>query len=310
MAVTLLEAANLTQETLHIGLIEELIKNSPLIKRLPFVTAVGSATKIVREDEDNPPGIQFVAPGEEITESTGKTDTQTFNLTILIGDADVPTFIEQTQSNKMGQMKTQVKMKLKQVAHKFEETFVYGDEDNDNEFDGLQNSAMCVSGQRLCLGSSGTGATLTLYALHHLVDTVRGGPPDMLMLNRAIMRRLTVKLAGVGSYQTQRDEYGDLWAYWRGIPLIPSDWITQTEAVSATVYSAKTGGVTSSIIALRFGEGDGVCGLQNATITTEKFEKLESKDAKRTRIKWYVGSIIYSTKSLAILSGITDAAMA
>lgn len=310
MAVTLLEAANLTQDTLHIGLIEELIKTSPLIKRLPFVTAVGSAMKIIREDEDNPPGIQFVAPGDAVTESTGKTSPQTFNLTILIGDADVPSFIEQTQSNKMGQMKTQVKMKLKQMAHKFEETFVYGDEDNDNEFDGLQNAAMCTASQRLCLGSGATGATLTLYDLHHLVDTVVGGPPDILLLNKEIMRRVTVKLASVGSYQTQRDEYGDLWAYWRGVPLVVTDWITQTEAVSGTAYSAKTGGVTSSILAIRFGEGDGVCGLQNGTITTEKFDKLESKDAKRTRLKWYVGSIIYSTKSLAVLSGILDAAMA
>jgi len=309
VAIGLLEAANLTQDTLHIGLIEELIKTSPLIKRLPFVTAVGSAMKIVREDEDNPPGIQFVGPSDEITESTGDTSTQTYNLTILIGDADVSTFIQQTQSNKMDQMKTQVKMKLKQLAHKFEETFIYGDEDIDNQFDGFQNGAMCTATQRLCLGTGATGATLTLYDLHHLVDTVLGEPPDILLLNKEIMRRLTVKLASVGSYQTQRDEYGDLWAYWRGIPLVVTDWLTQTEAILATAYKAKTGGVTSSIIAVRFGEGDGVCGLQNGTITTEKFDKLETKDAKRTRLKWYVGSIIYSTKSLAILSGITDAAM-
>lgn len=310
MAVTLIEAAKLTQDTLHIGIVEELIKTSPLIKRLPFVTAVGSAMKVIREDEDNPPGIQFVAPGDEITESTGKTTPHTFNLTILIGDADVPTFIEQTQSNKMGQMKNQVKMKLKQVAHKYEETFIYGDEDVDNQFDGLQNSAMCASGQRLNMGTGATGAALTLFELHHLVDTVLGNPPDILLLNKEIMRRLTVKLASVGSYTTSRDAYGDLWAYWRGIPLVVTDWLTQTEAIAATVYSAKTGGLTSSIIAVRFGEGDGVCGLQNGRIVTEKFEKLETKDAKRTRIKWYCGSIIYSTKSVAILSGITDAAMA
>ena len=56
----------------------------------------------------------------------------------------------------------------------------------------------------------------------------------------------------------------------------------------------------------RFGEGDGLCGIQNGGTQTEFWERLEEKDAQRTRIKWYCGLALKATKSLAAIRGVTN----
>jgi hypothetical protein len=85
--------------------------------------------------------------------------------------------------------------------------------------------------------------------------------------------------------------------------------MTQTETISGNAYATKAGGACSSIFAVRFGEGDGLIGIENGGIDTEVWEKLEAKDASRTRIKWYVGTALYSPLSIARIDGVTDAAV-
>jgi hypothetical protein len=48
-------------------------------------------------------------------------------------------------------------------------------------------------------------------------------------------------------------------------------------------------------------------GIQNGGIQTQVWDSLETKDASRTRIKWYVGTALFSTKAIARIDGITDA---
>ncbi|HLT19555.1 MAG TPA: phage major capsid protein, partial [Thermomicrobiales bacterium] len=64
-----------------------------------------------------------------------------------------------------------------------------------------------------------------------------------------------------------------------------------------------SGPVCSSIYAARFGR-QGLMGLQNGGIQVERVGELETKDATRTRIKWYCGLALMGTLGLARLSGI------
>jgi hypothetical protein len=308
MALTLTEAQTLSQNKLVKGIVEELIKESPLLARYPFVTLNGNALAINREDVDNMGSVGFHPIGGVWTESSAEFSQVTFALKVLGGDCDVDNLIQASMSNINDQMAAQVKIKTKLMAHEFEDCAIYGDASNSNEFDGLH--ALVASGMQVHAGSSSTGAALTLAKLDELVDMVVGGKPDLLLMNKNIRRRLTAYLRTVGSYTTGRDEFGRTWAMWGDdIPIISTDWITQTETISDGAYSAKTGGNTSSIFAIRFGEGDGLCGIQNGSIQTEYWDKLEQKDASRTRIKWYVGQALYSTTAVARLDGITDEAM-
>lgn len=308
MAITLIESAKLSQNKLKKGVIQEVVKASPILKMLPFETIVGNSLAYNREDPDNPATVQFRPVDGVWTESTAKYTQVTASLKILGGDADVDNFIQQTRSNINNQMANAVKLKSKAMSHAFENECVYGDADVENGFDGLHN--LVSASQSLTMAEDATGAPLSIAKLDELIDLMVNGC-DALIMNKNIRRRLTQYLRPLGSYTTKRDDYGNFWMTWGDdIPIIVSDFITQTELCDANgMFSAKTGGQTSSIFAVKFGEGDGLVGIQNGGIETEVFEKLETKDASRTRLKWYCGIALYSTLSLARLGNITDAAV-
>lgn len=308
MARTLAQAADLTQDMLVKGVIEELIKTEELLRLLPFETVEGSAKAYVREDPTNMGSAGWYNVGDKILESTGDTVPVTAALKILIGDADTDLFIQQTQSNINEQHAVDVRMKAKVMAHEFLDQAVYGDVDLEG-FDGLHEIVNDIgSGQMVHQGTTSTGAALSLANLDKAIDLVTVGKPDAILCNKNIRRRISQYLRTVGSYMTERDEYGNLWEVWQGIPIVASDWITQTETISSSAYSAKTGGATSSIFVVKFGAGDGVVGLENGGIQYEHWDKLETKNAMRTRLKWYCSMALYSTKGIARIDGITDVA--
>ncbi|MDQ9124746.1 phage major capsid protein, partial [Acinetobacter baumannii] len=66
---------------------------------------------------------------------------------------------------------------------------------------------------------------------------------------------------------------------------------------------------TCSIYAIRANEVDGLHGIYGggpAGIVVENIGTVQNKDATRIRLKWYVGLVLKSTKSLARLKGVTN----
>jgi hypothetical protein len=310
MAITLSEAAELTQDKMVKGVIQTLLLESPLMRKLPYVTLVGNALAINREDEDHPSTVAWRPVNGTWTESVGQTTQVTFPLKVLGGDADVDNFLQKTRSNINDLMAAQVKMKSKAMAHEFEDCAVYGAASGTNQFDGLHTLIDALPAtQQLHMGSSGTGAPLSIMKLMELIDVVTAGQADFILMNKAIRRRLTQYLMANASYMTARDEFGNQVPEWDGIPILTTDFIAQTEAISGGVYSGKSGGATSSVFAVHLGEMEGLVGLQNGGIDKEVWPKLESKDAMRTRLKWYVSMALYSTKALARIDGVTNAAV-
>ena len=307
MALTLEQAAVMSTNKIVKGITMEILKESPMLVRLPFLPLSGNALQITREKATGQPTVSFRQVGGVWTESTGEVDTTTAVLKILGGDADVDNFLKQTLSNEHDQMAVQLKMKSKAMAHEWEQTMIYGTATGTNEFDGLH--ALMPATQEIPLATAAVGAPLTTNALDRLIDSILGGKPDIILMNKAIRRRLSKYLRGVGSYQTDRDKYGNYFVMWNEVPILVSDWLLQTETVANNIYSAPTGGATSSIFAIRFGEGDGLVGIQNGGITTEVFPKLETKDASRVRIKWYCGTALFQTTAIACITGVTDADM-
>lgn len=87
MALTLAEAAKLSNDLLLAGVIESIIKESPVLQALPFIEIVGNGLTYNRENAA--PTAAFYAVGDDWTESTPTFTQITTALTILGGDADV-----------------------------------------------------------------------------------------------------------------------------------------------------------------------------------------------------------------------------
>ena len=306
MALTLAEASKLSNDMLMQGVVETVVKESPVLQSLPFVEIVGNG--LTYNQEKTLPTIDFYDVGDTWNESTPTFEQLTAQLKIMGGDADVDNFLKSTRSNVQDLQAAVIELKAKALRQKFEDTFIYGDTAvSAKQFDGLMKliNTASASSQVIAMGSS--GAALTLDKLDELIDAVKGGKPDLLLMSRRTRRKINalVRAAG-GMMDTSRDQWGNFVQLWDGIPLGVNDWIKDTHVVAGGVETAVTGGTSSSVYALQLGEG-ALCGLSGpGFIQVENVGSLETKDASRTRVKWYCALALFSAVKAAALIGVQD----
>lgn len=293
MALTLAEAAKLSNDVLLTGVVETIIKDSPVLQRLPFVEIVGNGLTYNRENAAAT--AAFFDVGDTWTESTPTFTQINTTLKIMGGDADIDNFLIATRSNIQDLETAVVQLKAKAVRQLFETTFVTGDAaGNPKSFDGLDK--LCDPTQAISMGVN--GATLTLDKLDELVDAVKGGKPEMLMMSRRSRRSVTKLARTSGSFlEADRDEFGQMLQFYDGIPIGVSDFISdaQTQGSSSDC---------SVIYAFQVGEG-ALAGLTSpGGLQVERVGSLETKDATRTRIKWYSTLALFNVVKLARLTGV------
>ena len=137
MALTLEEASKLSNDVLMQGVVETIVKDSPVLQRLPFIEIVGNG--LTYNQEKTLPSIDFYDVGDTWSESTPTFEQLTANLKIMGGDADVDNFLKSTRSNVQDLEAAVIELKAKALRDKFEDTFIYGDSAADaKQFDGLR----------------------------------------------------------------------------------------------------------------------------------------------------------------------------
>ena len=306
MALTLAEASKLCNDVLLQGVVETIVKESPILQHLPFIEIVGNG--LTYNQEKTLPNIDFYDVGDTWAESTPTFEQKTANLKIMGGDADVDNFLKATRSNIQDLETSVIELKAKALRDKVEETFIYGDlVTNAKQFDGLRVLIDTTTASEQVIAMGDTGATLTLDKLDELIDAVKGGKPDMLLMSRRSRRKINalVRAAG-GMVDTDRDTWGNFIQLWDGIPIGVNDWILDTHVLVDGLETATTGGTCSTIYVIQFGEG-ALCGLTSpGFLQVEPIGPLENKDASRTRVKWYCSLALFSSVKAAALIGVQD----
>ena len=306
MALTLAEASKLSNDMLLQGVVETIVKDSPVLQRLPFIEIVGNG--LTYNQEETLPSIDFYDVGDTWSESTPTFEQKTANLKIMGGDADVDNFLKATRSNIQDLETAVIELKAKALRDKVEETFIYGDSvTNPKQFEGLRLLIDTTTASDQVIAMGATGATLTLDKMDELIDAVKGGKPDILIMSRRSRRKINalVRAAG-GMMDTDRDTWGNFIQLWDGIPIGVNDWILDTHTLVDSVETDTTGGTCSTIYAVQFGEG-ALSGLTSpGFLQVEPIGSLENKDASRTRVKWYVALALFSSVKAAALIGVQD----
>ena len=306
MSLSLAEAAKLSNDILLQGVVETVVKDSPVLQRLPFIEIVGNGLTYNREN--TLPSVDFYDVGDTWAESTPTFSQYTATLKIMGGDADVDNFLKATRSNIQDLEAAVIELKAKALRHKFEETFVYGDSDTSaKQFDGVRKLVDTATASDQVIAMGATGATLTLTRIDELIDAVKGGKPDLLLMSHRSRRKIKQLTRAAGfNLESDRNEFGMMLERYNGIPIGVSDWVLDTHTVASSLETATTGGSCSTIYALSLGEG-ALCGLTApGHITVEPVGALETKDASRTRIKWYCSLALFSQLKAAALIGVKD----
>jgi HK97 family phage major capsid protein len=293
MALTLAEASKLSNDIILQGVIETIVQDSPILQALPFIEITGNGLTYNRENTN--PAATFFDVGDTWTEGTPTFTQITATLKIVGGDADIDNFLLTTRSSIQDLQSAIIRLKAKAVQQKFEDTFVNGDTAVDSKsFDGIDKLA--TGGQAISMGTN--GATLTLTRLDELIDLVKGGPPAMLLMSKRTRRTLNNLARTAGAFlETDRNEWGMMVQWYDGIPVGVSDYISDAKTVGSS-------NDCSTIYAMQFGEG-AIAGLTApGALTVEDIGSLETKDATRTRVKWYVSMALFNTLKLAKLIGV------
>lgn len=293
MALTLTEAAKLSNDVLLAGVIETIAEESPVLQRLPFIEIVGNGLTYNRENTS--PTAAFYDVGDTWAESTPTFTQVTAGLKILGGDADIDNFLRSTRSNVQDLEAAVVQLKARAVQSLFDDTFINGDDSsNPDSFDGID--VLTIAGQTVTMGTD--GATLTLEKLDELVDRVKGGKPGLLLMSRRSRRTLNELARESGGFlEAGRDDFGQMVQFYDGIPIGINDYIADDQTVG-------TSSDCSTIYAMQLGEG-ALTGLTApGGLTVERVGSLETKDATRIRVKWYAGLALFNTVKVAKLTGV------
>jgi len=311
MAVTLAQAALLSENDLQRGVIEVFVQESPVLDRLPLMGIEGNA--YAYNKEATLPGVAFRAVNEAYTESTGTVVQATESLVILGGDADVDRFLVQTRGNLNDQRAVQTRMKVKAASYKFQDHFFNGDVAVDPKgFDGLKKRL--VGGQVLDADTNGMGPVTAGHdffdALQALVDAVPGlnSGNGAIYANRAVIGKILSSGRRLGGTETIREDItGKRIATWNGIPLLdPGQNLAGADILPATETQG-TATTASSIYAVRFGDDEtdqAVTGLTNGGVMVDDLGQLQDKPAYRTRIEFYCGLATFGGKAAARLRGV------
>lgn len=293
MPLSKTEAAKLTQDLLLRGVIEAIVKESAVFDYLPFMAITGSALKYNREATLG--DANFYAPNAEWGESAPTFEQITATLAILGDNADIDAFLQATYASHNDLTAAVIAAKAKAVAHKFMQTFYYGDTTEDeNAFNGLVK--LVDSAQVVSMGTN--GAKLTLAKFDEALDLVAPGRPDLICMSKRTLRELkTLRRAAGVSEEAHVNAFGRRIETYDGIPIAADDFILNTETQGTSTDC-------TSVWFIQFGMMRGVMGLENGGIVHEDVGPMETKDARRHRIKWYCGLALFRKAALARLKGI------
>ncbi|MEU9560355.1 major capsid protein [Streptomyces fumanus] len=317
MALTLPEAAKLSQDDLQRGVLETFVIESPVLDRIPFLTIQGNA--YAYNQEATLPGVEFRSVNEGYSESTGTVNQKSESLVILGGDADVDRFIVQTRGNLNDQRAIQTRMKVKAAAYKFQDHFINGDTAVDPKgFDGLKKRL--VGDQVISAGDNGApilgdmATKADALKFFNLLDDLMAAVPGLNGSNGALYtnRKIIGKIKSAGRLVGETamfatDVAGKRSIQWNGVPLLDigmrpdgSDIIPMTE----THGTATNAG---SIYAVRYGQAEGdqaVTGLTNGGVQVRDLGELDTKPVYRTRLEFYTGLAVFGGKGAARLTGV------
>lgn len=297
MALTQAQAALLSNDLVTRGVIEAIVTVSPVLEYLPFMDLVGTALTYPREA--TLAAAQFVAPGGTWTEGQGTFSQGTESLKILGGDADVDNFLQRSYANVNDIQSVVLFEKAKATGYQFNNTFWLGDSAVDtNSFDGMKKRiGAAAASQTVTAGTN--GAALTLAMMDQLIDAVRPNLPQALFMSRRSRRNLNALRRAQGAQLAEGiNEFGRHVLYYDGIPVEIDENIPDTDV------QGTSGAICSTIYALSFGFQSGVMGIQNGGIEAVTVGNLETKDAERTRIRWYCGITNFRDIAAARLIGI------
>jgi len=316
MSMTLVEGSKRSNDVLQQGIVELIVTDDPIMSRLGFKDIKGNG--LTYNVESVMSGADFYSPGDTWVESTSEVTQATAHTRILGGDADVDNYLLTTRGDHQDLMSEQITAKTKAINYAFNTALLYGyNATETKKFDGIHQLLQSETYNTVAVGASDTPAALSMTKIEEILDMIKNGSADVLLMTKLMRRSINTYLKSVGGITYEQSANGTVQTI-QETPVVVSDFLSNFESCDNDYGSGyghdPTDGTTlgnndgsTSIFALQFGD-QALCGVQSAPITTKRFDDLETKDGSRIRIKWYPSIMIQSIISCSKLTGINPSA--
>ena len=153
-----------------------------------------------------------------------------------------------------------------------------------------------------------------MLTMDKLVDAIKPGKPDLLLMSRRARRKLNYlsRASGNGVLVVGETKFGVKMTHYDDIPIYASDFVSDnfqdnsSSVITIASYNPATTRTTNydntMIFALQLGT-DKVTGLHAGEMKHEREEFVEDYNAICNRYTWYVGAALFKKYSAAVLIG-------
>ena len=294
------ELAKLVQDELEKAVIQVIVDADETFSLLPFRKVVGSGLTVTWED--TVPEASFIAPDGTIPKSTGRTLRQfTETVKVIARDIDIPNYATQVMGSDASVM---IEGEIKAMARLYKKTMYQGDSNKDpNAFDGLLKKLDSIEALGIQRSVDAAQNPIDFSLLDELLSLMKIGVDAIVMHPRAyiqfkdLLRKTT---GGTTAYMLQLKNFGKPVLSYDGVPILQSEYIPINIDTTNNI-------TTTTVLAVKFGEADGVTGLYGGTASGIEYASIgeaPDKDAKRYRFKWYCGLTVMSPYAVGAIKNV------
>ena len=334
---TLTQYEYLDRDMIMKGVANWLVKESPILGVLPMKSIQGNSFKY--NVSLTLPNANWLTIGDQIAEDTGTYEQRSTDIYTLIQDAltDKSAITLNATQNPEA---IDAELAAQAMAQEWEDTFIHGQTTTSSttkqykglmrilaEFESATTTDLDGStdpgegNNTQVIAVSAASGALTMIYMDSLIDQIKPGRPDMLLMSKKARRKLNAlqRASGAttgtgGVMMNQKSDFGAFMDSYDGIPIAVSDYQLDnlpdgsSSVLTISSYDKSTtrasGNDNTIIWAMKFGERD-VQGLNAGQMKHERNAGLvEGYNAIRNRYIWYTGLMCAKKFSLAALINI------
>ncbi len=309
MGLTLQEARKLSNDPLKEAVFDTFLEGE-LLNFLPFKNVEGSGVHY--NQMETLPGVGFRGYNEAHENSTGVLNPMSESLKLFGGDLDVDVAIMDMEGPQGRATHTTAKVRAARMN--FEANFINGDSSaNPREFDGLRRR---ITGNRL-FENNAAGGPLSLNVLDRAIQgTDAPGGRKVIICSRETQTRFwqAARNTGVSGFINFTPlEMGREIPQYMGVPIVSVDTDNVNNPIIpfTEVSTDTTNPNTASLYVVAFGDllTTGIQGRARGSFgpSVRDLGEIDAMPVLRTRMDWYLAMAIYNGRSVARVTGITDA---
>lgn len=314
--VTLHESSKLGgREAVREAVVQTFTNASQLVNVFPIMNIPGSDTYTWNIEAKLPKAgsrgyNQNFPPTNEL-----KTSKRVESMVIIGNEIKTDAILDSVQSGRGAHARSERGL-VKSMALEVSRQIIKGDRDNPltagEEFDGLQKRASSFMTLPANLGAPGSNSPLSLDALSKANQELQSSGPRAFIMSPDMRRKMNqaARQNLAGEIRVGMTEFGFEAPTYEGVPIIVADMDSDGQRILDFNEAGPGGGASStSIYLVALDDLAGVSLIQNGGLRFQYFDKLETEDARMTRITWQVGMVDLAPRSFARIWGITDAAI-